>query len=545
MRVAGDVDQQIAKEAVHQPRWTLARLPLQQAKGDFEFVDGVGPGLVDARRLAGGSDKDAGEQIRQRGMIEPVADKALEQIGPAEERAVGRRGSAHHQMIAAAGAGVPPVQHEFLRAQPALSRFGVERGGVGHQLTPTGRRNHVDLNHAGIGRNLDLAKPGIVRRRVAFNDHRELQAGGGIFHRSEQIQVIFGARHGREKHAELALPRFHGQRGSHGAFRRGSLRSLGRLRILALPRTDGALRHVRFQPALLHASGRRQRGPGRHRVHQPDGLRRTGGQALQRQPVTHGRIAGHQKKMTRAEHPQAGLPLGAALALGALQRKHEAGWIAQAPAEDTAQALTLFRVIQLVVERIDIDRQQAFLVDIGERVFVRGNHVLGADGETIGQRFGEGLGLGLAHAVIPIRNREQRRIAPKRVAILTPVAGEGPARQRFAGIPFALPRMQQRARGEFLAQAADQISGEAALGRAHGGGIPFLAIHIVDRDKRGFAAHGEADISGNQFVVDAVSQFEDALPLLVRVRLGDARVFMNPRDAHGVVKLNLARADYA
>ena len=72
------------------------------------------------------------------GMIQPIADHAAQQIGPAQERAVGRRRAAQHEMIAAAGAGVPAVQHEFLGAQPRLARILIERGGVRNQLGPVG-----------------------------------------------------------------------------------------------------------------------------------------------------------------------------------------------------------------------------------------------------------------------------------------------------------------------------------------------------------------------------------------------------------------------
>jgi hypothetical protein len=47
------------------------------------------PRLVDARRLAGRADEQAGEQVGQRRMALPVQDQALQQVRPAQERAVG------------------------------------------------------------------------------------------------------------------------------------------------------------------------------------------------------------------------------------------------------------------------------------------------------------------------------------------------------------------------------------------------------------------------------------------------------------------------
>ena len=87
MRVAGEIDQQVAEDAVHQPRRAVALAAVRnQLEGDFQFIQAVGARLVDARRLAGGADEMAGKQIRQRRMIEPVADQAAQQIGPAQER---------------------------------------------------------------------------------------------------------------------------------------------------------------------------------------------------------------------------------------------------------------------------------------------------------------------------------------------------------------------------------------------------------------------------------------------------------------------------
>ena len=56
---------------------------------DFELVEHVLARLVDARRLAGRADEQAGEQIGERRPPLPIEHQALEQIGPAQERAVG------------------------------------------------------------------------------------------------------------------------------------------------------------------------------------------------------------------------------------------------------------------------------------------------------------------------------------------------------------------------------------------------------------------------------------------------------------------------
>ena len=51
-------------------------------------------------------------------MVLPVQHQALEQVGPAQERAVGGRGAADDDVVAAAGAGVLAVDHELVGAEP-------------------------------------------------------------------------------------------------------------------------------------------------------------------------------------------------------------------------------------------------------------------------------------------------------------------------------------------------------------------------------------------------------------------------------------------
>ena len=49
-------------------------------------------------------------------MIVPVTNQAAQQVGAPQEGTVLRGGAAHDYMIAAAGAGVLSIQHEFLGA---------------------------------------------------------------------------------------------------------------------------------------------------------------------------------------------------------------------------------------------------------------------------------------------------------------------------------------------------------------------------------------------------------------------------------------------
>ena len=69
-------------------------------------------------------------------MVVPIADQTLEQVRTTQERRVEHAGGAHHEMIAAAGAGMFAVNHELLGGEAGELRLLVQEGGVGDQLVP-------------------------------------------------------------------------------------------------------------------------------------------------------------------------------------------------------------------------------------------------------------------------------------------------------------------------------------------------------------------------------------------------------------------------
>ena len=87
--------------------------------------------------------------------------------------------------------------------------------------------------------------------------------------------------------------------------------------------------------------------------------------------------------------------------------------------------------------------------------------------------------------------------------------------------------------------------GHALFGRSQRGRVPLLAVHVVDGNEGGLATHRQADIAGDQFLVNALAQLVKPLPLFLRVGLGDARGLEDARDPHFVVKLHFAGADQA
>ena len=140
---------------------------------------------------------------------------------------------------------------------------------------------------------------------------------------------------------------------------------------------------------------------------------------------------------------------------------------------------------------------------------------------------------------------DQVDIAPERHAVAAPIQRERPARQRLAGIPFALPVMQQRARRKAPVQAADQIVGADALLRTERGGVPFRRLVIVDRHESRLAAHGQADIVGGKIGVDFFAERIQRRPSLVGERHGHARLLGDARDVHVEGKRDFARLDHA
>ena len=82
MRVAGDIDKQIAIEAVDKPQGRRFTGAGRAGKRDFEFIELIVPCLIDARRLARRTDEEPREEIGKRRMPLPIEHQALEQVGP-------------------------------------------------------------------------------------------------------------------------------------------------------------------------------------------------------------------------------------------------------------------------------------------------------------------------------------------------------------------------------------------------------------------------------------------------------------------------------
>ena len=168
--IAGHVGEDVAEQPVDQPgRRLLVRRDL--GEGDLQLGDAVLPRLIDARMLAGRADEEAAEQVGEARVVVPEAQQRLQQVRPAQEGAVLRAGRAHDHVVAAAGADMAAVEHEFLGRQAELAGFLVQHLGPPDMLGPAGAGVDVHLDHAGVGGDGEALQPLVARRQVAFQHH--------------------------------------------------------------------------------------------------------------------------------------------------------------------------------------------------------------------------------------------------------------------------------------------------------------------------------------------------------------------------------------
>ena len=521
--VAGEVGEQVAEQAVHQPRWGLASEPFQLAERDLQLVEGVVAGLVHPGGLAGGADEAAREQVRQRRVVLPVGDQAAQQVGSAQQRAVGRRGPAEGDVVAAPGTGVGAVQLELLGAQPALGGGGVEHLGGVDQLPPRPGRVQVDLDDPRVrGHHQDLLAR-VARRRVALDD--ELVAGRHrhrLDHR-QQFHGVLEVGERRQEHGEAAVAQLHPQRGGRGRLHRHH-------------RGRGAARG-RLHPAHRTAVGQRrplvEGGPvGFERRRRP-------GEGVQRQAHADGRVARDQVQPTASQPPAAGGPAAARTAV-AVQRHDPAHRVAGVEAVGVGHGVHGVVALGRVAGREPGGGEQR-----GERVFVGGEHHVVGQPQGPGQGAGHGLGVGVGGVTGRERVGQQLAVGPQRLPVGSPVDPELPAGQRLARVPLALAGQQQGAGGEAVGQPVGERPRPGPLVVAVGRGVPLGALHVVDRHEGGFAAVGEPDVALGQPVVDGVAQGVDAAPLVVGVGKGDPGVLVDAVDLVAVGEGHLALVDHA
>ena len=173
---------------------------------DLEFVERVGPPLVDPRRLRRGADEAAGEQIGQRRMTLPVGQHRDQQIGPSQQRRIGGRDAAERDVVAAAGSAVGAVDVERLGGQPGLPGFVVERVELVALLGEARRRSDVDLDDPGVGGDRHRREPRIRRRAVALDHQRAADRGRRGLDSGDQVDEVLQFVGGRQEYVQQPVP---------------------------------------------------------------------------------------------------------------------------------------------------------------------------------------------------------------------------------------------------------------------------------------------------------------------------------------------------
>jgi hypothetical protein len=532
VRVAGGVHQQVAQRAVDQPRRTFtaqADLPLDLLQREFDFIDLIGARFIDARMLARRPDEQAREQIRQRRVVLPIREQAGEHVGTTQERAVGGRRAAEHEVVAAAGAGVAAIDHELLGRQARLPRGLVEKFGVLDEFAPVVRRVDVDFDDARVRRDGERLQPRVARRGVAFEHDLQLALGRSGLDGREQLQPIVERLQRRHEDVQQTglrrrlvefdaravrtrrIAHFDDERRAH------DVPGLGARRFACSDETLTP-RQLREQRRMLA-----QRRARRERVLLDD-VRIVLGldprQRRQRQAVAHRRIPGQQQQRVAAHRPRAADPI-AALALR--QWQQIADDLPHPLPEDAAQSCALQFVVELRIRRADVHRQPPFAPKVVADIFMPRLHVLHADAQALRERGAEALRVGAGVAQRLALVGEQGRIVPARLTVGAPADRQRPARQLLARVPLALAEVQEAALPVVLAQLQRECLCKAALRRAERRGVPFGRFAVVDRNERRLTAHRQAHVALLQFAIDCMAERDDAVPLRVGVRQRDAR----------------------
>ncbi len=405
----------------------------------------------------------------------------------------------------------------------------------------------VDLDHAGIGGDGDRVEARVARRGIALDDDGKAGLDRRLLDRGDEIEIILERRHGRHEDIEVAAARLDAERRAHDPFGRAP-----RLELFLAQRRHRGLALARLGAALmlgrLRALARRQRRPLREGVrldHVRIVLGRHPRQRGERQPVAERTVARREEDALAAQRPIARKPDRPAILMTAVDGKGEADGLVEPALEHAREPRALLRVLELAVERIDIDGKLALAPDILPWILESGANRLGIDGEAPGERRDEALRLCRPEAVIDILAREQLAVRPDGIAVAPPEGGEGPARQALARIPFALAEMKQPAGGEAAQQPVDEIGREAALGRPECRHVPLVSVHVVDRDEGRLAAHGETHVARRELAIDDMAERLDRGPLRCRIGLGGARRLGDARHLHDMVERHLARLDRA
>ncbi len=359
--VAGDVGEDVSKQAVDKPRRRGVALAWGRdlRQRDFQLVEGIVAGLVDARGLGGGANEEAGEEVGDRRVPLPVEDEGAQEIGTAEEGRVEGGGAADDDVVATAGAGVLAVDHELVGAEAGLAGLVVDGGGDGDAVLPRGCGVDVHLDDAGVGCDADDVEARVGRGRVALDVDGQAHLAGRRLGGCDEVEIVLDALHRRHEDAEAAVTRLDRDRGANGTAGFADF-LLDALLLAAV--VGGESRHG-LCSSLVDRMGRLAGGPGRAVAEVGQGATRHGrvgdvGVGVSRggdvrqlgkwQAEADRAVAGDKVEEAAAELPFLGAPAVAlGLGLPALNGEDVAGGRGQAAVEDLGDAVPLLGILEL------------------------------------------------------------------------------------------------------------------------------------------------------------------------------------------------------
>ena len=132
--------------------------------------------------------------------------------------------------------------------------------------------------------------------------------------------------------------------------------------------------------------------------------------------------------MFAAQRPWSAGPVPTLQRVVPANRQCEAGNHVQAAFQQNRQATTFFLILQVVLERIDIDRQGAFLPEVVIHIFVAGDNMRGVYSEPSSQRRCKALRMFGTITLWSLIVSNPARIMPEWLIVAAPVAGQCPAR---------------------------------------------------------------------------------------------------------------------
>src|SRR5437773_365525 len=260
-------------------------------------------------------------------MVVPITQEAAQEIRPPEPRRIRGRGTTQGEVVAAAGAGMATVEHEFFRCETGFARRVVKERRSFGQFVPARRRMNVDLDYAGIGSDAKKLESRIARRLIAFKQNRLVHRFGGCFRGGNQLKVVLQRFDRGHEDIENAVSRLsaHGRTGDP---RRAFMAVRHPIGFVALVYAAGTLGYrgaygscrVDLKVNLRVACQGRKllrwiRREGNWVITQASPRLRIEGQ-----PEAHGRISGNQIATIGAQKPTSAVPMSCAQIAHHLQR---------------------------------------------------------------------------------------------------------------------------------------------------------------------------------------------------------------------------------